>query len=543
MFQWSSVGVVFYLFLVSFSFVVKATDLSSNKVILNAEQTNFFSNIQYQSTDLTFDEIIQYSDGWKNVTSTMFNAGFSPKVYWLKQELENTTENKEWFLTLDNTRLDFVDFYLISDGVLQHLSSGDQRPLSGQLSSNPTFKFHLPSKKSAQLYLRIQSESQVAFLPQIRSSFVYGQYHSLVITIHVLYIFILVFFIALQIILTKQIANKINIYYTIGICFGFAYCLFYFGEGNLLFWPDNSVIKNLDIFIFALFFCIFFSLFLQKYLSSSVSMPVLHTLLNGYIILVFISIIITLFSVGNFVRVILVLLAGTGLFLFTFIGTVRAIQQNNYWSLWLSTPLIFTIIALFIYVGTFLELLSYTTITSKLVLWSVPFDAILITLSVIFRHYALHHERDELLVKLENISKQYNDVSSEQSLSDNINQQELKNRLNNINPHTTIIKLVQYLDKEKPFLEPHLSLEKVASVINVRSDQLSTLINSELSTSFPTLINIKRLNMAANLLKDNPNKNIINIALECGFNSKSNFNRLFKEHFDTTPTLYRKSLN
>lgn len=526
-----------------------ADENQSNIMVLDKGKVNTFANIQYQIADLEFNEIIHQSEGWQNTYSTLFDTGFSTDVYWFRQELVNHTENNEWYLTLNNTRLDYVDFYLVSSGGLQHLESGDYRPISGQLSSSPTFQFNLKSQQSAHLYIRVQSGAIVSFLPKIRSSFTYGQHSTEVKALHIFYTLILLVFIAFQIVMNHRITDRITLYYAAGIFFGFAYNLFYFGEGNLLFWPDNIAIKNRSHYIFALLCCSFFSLFLQKYLRSVITMPRLHYLMNIYLIFVSISIIVTLFSVSNLVRAVLVLLVVSGIALLATIGTIRAIKQDSYLALWLGTPLIFTVIASLVYVLTFLGLLPYTPITSTLILWSFLFDVVVISLSLMFRHYSLRHERDELLIKLDKIAQRQNnsdaDVPSITSpiLSNAGSRQDLNGRLGNINPHETIVKLVQYLDAEKAFLEPGLSVDKVASIINVRPDQLSALVSSELNTSFPTLINIKRLDAAACLLKEYPDKQILNVALECGFNSKSNFNRLFKEYFDTTPSLYRKLFN
>ncbi len=547
--RWKAMQWGLFLLLVLLVGKANADENQSNVMSLDKGKENTFANIQYQIVDLDFNEIIHQSKGWKNTYSTLFDTGFSSEVYWFKQELINHTENNEWYLTLNNTRLDYVDFYLVSDNDLQHLSSGDYRPISGQLSSSPTFQFNLKSQQSAHLYIRVQSGTIVSFLPKIRSSFSYGQHSSEIKALHIFYTLILLVFIAFQIVMNHRITDRITLYYAAGIFFGFAYNLFYFGEGNLVFWPDNIAIKNRSHYIFALLCCAFFALFLQKYVRSAITMPRLHYLINVYFVFVLISIIITLFPVINLVRAVLVLFVASGIAILVTIGTIRAIKQDNYLALWLGTPLIFTVIASLVYVFTFLGLLPFTPITSKLILWSFIFDVVVISLSLMFRHYALRHERDELLIKLEKIAQLQNDIDVEvtsinqPSPSEGTIRQESNGRLGNINPHTTIVNLLAHLDTEKAFLEPGLSVENVASNIDVRPDQLSALISSELNTSFPTLINIKRLDAAANLLKDKPDKQILNVALECGFNSKSNFNRLFKEYFDTTPSLYRKLFN
>ncbi|XPF93631.1 7TM-DISM domain-containing protein [Colwellia sp. RE-S-Sl-9] len=514
-------------------------------IVLEDQHTVTFPTLEYQAIEADFDTIKELSTGWATTESELFNVGFSPSTFWLKVKLKNQSRNDEWFLTLDNTRLDFVDFYLLNGEGLQYLSSGDHRPISGQSSSSPTFKFYLAQNQSAQLYIRVRSEAKIDFTPKIRGSFKYGEHLSEVKQIHVFYVLILLMFVVFQLALNQRIINKINLYYITSLCFGFAYSLFYYGEGNLLFWPDNIILKNRGFFVFAMMSYVFSTLFLQKYLRSRIISPHLHYLLNCFLVFLGVSIIIILFPVTNMVRVVLVLLATFAMCLFILIGTVRTIRYDSYWAMGLAVPLFFTILALIIYTFTFLGVLPSTTFTSHLILWSMPLDILMISVSLVFRHSALRRERDALLAKMRNISLQQKNMdtgevlSIKPSLMDS-NQCEPNKRLSNINTDSTILRLIQYLEHDKPFLEPGISVEDVALHLQVRPDQLSTLINKELHTSFPTLINIKRLEAAGEQLKTQPNKTVLDIALECGFGSKSSFNRLFKGHFNTTPSLYRK---
>lgn len=51
----------------------------------------------------------------------------------------------------------------------------------------------------------------------------------------------------------------------------------------------------------------------------------------------------------------------------------------------------------------------------------------------------------------------------------------------------------------------------------------------------------KRCDMAANILLQNEDKNILEIAEECGFNNSANFNKAFKKRIGITPSEYRQS--
>lgn len=534
--------------IIAFAFVLFAQIACANTpqthvFELNEQKINILSDIEYQQIETDIHRITHLSTGWNKTHADVFNMGFSPHSYWLKAQLNNVTRNEEWFLTLDNTRLDFVDFYLVTNENIQQLHSGDHRPISGQYSSSPTFTFYLAKQQTAQLYIRVQSSAQVTFTPKIRSSLVYGKYLAEIKQIHIFYLLIMLIFIGFQLLTHQKIICPINLYYTAGLFFAFAYKLFYYGEGNLLFWPDNVVLKNRSFFAFAMLSFIYFTLFLQKYLRSSNASSTLHSMLNVYLVSAVICAVIMMLPVTNMVRVVLVLFAAFSIALLTIIGTIHTLKQKNYWALGLAIPLFITTLSLFIYGFTFIGVLPSTPFTSRLILWAIPLDALLISLSLAFRHSALRRERDELIEKLRympaseadkngSITQVPSTAPSAQVIYDN--------RLSNINTSVTIVKLIKYLDQNQAFLKPGLTLEEVALKLEIRADQLSTLINKELNTSFPTLINIKRLLVAAEKLKKNPNSSILTIALECGFGSKSSFNRLFKEYFDTTPSVYRK---
>ncbi|TFG60616.1 MAG: AraC family transcriptional regulator [Spirochaetales bacterium] len=56
-------------------------------------------------------------------------------------------------------------------------------------------------------------------------------------------------------------------------------------------------------------------------------------------------------------------------------------------------------------------------------------------------------------------------------------------------------------------------------------------------------LNKIRLEKAAELLGHGRNEKILDIALQCGFNSSQYFSTIFKQHFHETPSGYKKNLN
>ncbi|MEL6304071.1 MAG: helix-turn-helix domain-containing protein, partial [Bacteroidota bacterium] len=98
-----------------------------------------------------------------------------------------------------------------------------------------------------------------------------------------------------------------------------------------------------------------------------------------------------------------------------------------------------------------------------------------------------------------------------------------------------------WLNEERSFTNPDLSLETASAHLNISPGYLSQLINAISGTSFPEFINALRVNEAKQLLMDPEytNYTIVAIGLEAGFNSKSAFYNAFKKQSGQTPSEYR----
>jgi AraC-like DNA-binding protein len=102
--------------------------------------------------------------------------------------------------------------------------------------------------------------------------------------------------------------------------------------------------------------------------------------------------------------------------------------------------------------------------------------------------------------------------------------------------------VVNYMRTKKPFLEPELTLDQLASLLSLKPRILSQAINEILRLNFYNFINRYRIEEASRMLTNPKNKKItiLEILYEAGFNSKSSFNTLFKRYTGLTPTEFRK---
>ncbi|MFL9483403.1 helix-turn-helix domain-containing protein [Chitinophagaceae bacterium LWZ2-11] len=105
-----------------------------------------------------------------------------------------------------------------------------------------------------------------------------------------------------------------------------------------------------------------------------------------------------------------------------------------------------------------------------------------------------------------------------------------------------IEKLERAVQDKKLYKDPNLKLSDVANSINISVHQLSQLLNDNLGRSFSTYINEYRIEEACKLIAADSRLTFEAIGYEVGYNSKSTFYSAFKKIKDTTPALYKESI-
>src|SRR5215472_5780440 len=100
--------------------------------------------------------------------------------------------------------------------------------------------------------------------------------------------------------------------------------------------------------------------------------------------------------------------------------------------------------------------------------------------------------------------------------------------------------------KARKFIEEHsgepLSLRKVAKTVNISANHLSEKFKQITGLNFVQYVAQARFEKACDLLR-NPNRRISEIAFAVGFQSLSQFNRVFKRFARKSPTQYRADLS
>lgn len=102
-------------------------------------------------------------------------------------------------------------------------------------------------------------------------------------------------------------------------------------------------------------------------------------------------------------------------------------------------------------------------------------------------------------------------------------------------------KIKVYMESEKPYTNIDLTLKDLACVLDTYPHYVTQVLNTVFNQNFFDYVNTYRVEEAQKRLLDPEFKNltILAIAYDCGFNSKSTFNRIFKQKTGQTPSEYK----
>jgi len=99
--------------------------------------------------------------------------------------------------------------------------------------------------------------------------------------------------------------------------------------------------------------------------------------------------------------------------------------------------------------------------------------------------------------------------------------------------------------EEKPFLNDKLTLKFLADKLDIHPNYLSQVINERFQRNFYDFINTARIEEFKALIKEPRSKNLtlLAVAFDCGFSSKSSFNKFFKKSTGQTPSDFLRTQN
>lgn len=101
-------------------------------------------------------------------------------------------------------------------------------------------------------------------------------------------------------------------------------------------------------------------------------------------------------------------------------------------------------------------------------------------------------------------------------------------------------KLKSVVVSEKYYIRAEINIEDMAKYLKVGRTTLSGYINKEENMSFHTWINILRIEEAKQLIRNNRDMSVMQIAEQIGYSESSHFSRQFKQITGESPSVWRQ---
>ena len=105
--------------------------------------------------------------------------------------------------------------------------------------------------------------------------------------------------------------------------------------------------------------------------------------------------------------------------------------------------------------------------------------------------------------------------------------------------------IISLMETDKVYLNSDLTIQILAEYAGTTVKKCSYVLSQGLNTNFNRFINKYRVEAFKNKVLEHSNQNftLLSIAYDCGFESKSTFNRAFKNLTGSTPSQYLEALN
>ena len=104
-------------------------------------------------------------------------------------------------------------------------------------------------------------------------------------------------------------------------------------------------------------------------------------------------------------------------------------------------------------------------------------------------------------------------------------------------------KLEQWMEQEKPYVNPDFQLSDLGQVLTMNRTYLSQFIHNEYGCTFYQFVNRYRIEEAKRLKLEHPELKVQDISARCGFSSPAVFSRTFASIEGMTPREWARKID
>lgn len=101
-------------------------------------------------------------------------------------------------------------------------------------------------------------------------------------------------------------------------------------------------------------------------------------------------------------------------------------------------------------------------------------------------------------------------------------------------------RLEQHMAGTRPWLDPELTVARLARQLGLPQRLVSETVNDQFGVSVSRWINGWRIAEAQRLMTEAPGRPLVELMLDCGFQTRSNFSKAFSDVTGETPSAWRK---
>ncbi len=470
--------------------------------------------------------------------SLVIHYGFKEdKVSFTLESQNNFNKPKQHFLIFLWSHLDEVEVCLKN---LPCQKAGYIQPVSNWPIQQifPTFPIELIPNENQSIDIHIKSknyiESEIKLVSTEELFGLIGWYIGLVIIF-----FVIIFLFLTRLIFIYFKFRKRWMLYLIAFHFSIL-LVFIFGSGiaNFYLFPTLSIPLSLCKKIIIGLLIITGSAWLSNYFETKKNHPIIYKIYQIAILFTFLLICLSFTETPRLFISVFYSCLYLGLTLLSLKLAISKLNDQLIPAPWL----ILSLLCLFTF--EILNIFSYETFDShdsKIYLFFLgiflPANAFFVSRTI--KSHIKEIESELTLSKLE-IQKFKQDINQTIHITP---KNDKKSHLNGVDIELILSKLNNLMMLDKVFREEELRLSDLAALLGLSVHQTSEVLNQFLNISFVDLIKKYRIEEAKRLLQMNLNKSVFDIALECGFTSKSVFNSAFRKYVAMTPLEYRKYIS